>query len=307
TVLNYYKNVNPAVVPMTFLCNLYFEVHSGHFNPAVDYLDVAGNFNNGGGHDLLFIKTSDSLYGLTLFFDTAMVGKAPLRFKFRKNGNWATSELLNDSNRSYTLHAGKNTFHCYYNNIDPSIPSLPIATNVMIQDSIVSKHVVTGAYSYEDYNLKREGISRYQWYTATAPLGTLTPIDSAWSINYTIDSLLIGKYLVFEVTPVTFDLIDGLPVQAWSPNKIVGVGFEELIMPEARCYPNPVEGLLHVEIIQTGKRLEMLNIYGQLLFTRNINRYETFTVDMGNLPAGVYILKLIGDGNAVKNYKIIHQ
>jgi len=305
TVINYFNNVNPATFPMTFNCNMYYQIAAGHFSPATDFLDVAGNFNNEGAHDVLFPRSADSMYSLTLFFDTAMVNSDTLRFKFRFNGNWETAELQNDSSRAYTLTGSDDSFTCWYNNIDPAVPSLPFVYNVTILDSIVSKNTVTGAYSYEDFNLRLEGKSIYQWYLADSVGGALTAIDSAWNINYTIDSLYIGKYLVFEVKPITIDSVVGLPVRAWSPGKIVGVGMNEIERPLARIFPNPVHDVVYIEFLEPLKYLELCNILGQIVLTEEIKGMESIKINLTETYMGMYFLKLVDFNNSSRIYKII--
>jgi hypothetical protein len=306
TILNYYSNYNPGLIPMIFDCNMYYQIHAGHFSPALDYLDVAGNFNDWGGQRLeLFPRSADSIYSCTIWYDTAAIPVAGLQFKFRFNGDTATMELKGQPDRVYYMTKTTNHFTCWYDNLDPNVPALPFVYNVTIQDSIVSKHTVTGAYNYEDYNLKPEGNSIYQWYTATESGGVLTPIDSAWNINYTIDSLLIGKYLIFEVTPLTIDSIVGLPVQAWSPGKIVGVGLDELELPSARIYPNPVHDVMTVELLRSGKVIEIRNVFGQRIFSWEINRSGQVSIDLSHLDDGIYFLRILNNQNAGRTYKII--
>jgi hypothetical protein len=305
TVTNYYDNFNPAAVPMTFNCNMYYQIRSGHFSPAIDYLDIAGNFNNQGAHDVLFPRSTDSIYALTLFFDTAMIAGPPLSFKFRFNGNWETAELEGDTNRLYTLATTANSYSCWYDNIDPTVPSLPFVFNVSIQNSIISKGTVTGFYNYEDYNLKPEGKSIYQWYLADSIGGALTAIDSAWYVNYTIDSLFIGKYLVFEVKPITIDSVVGLPVQAWSPGKIVGVGLNEAKRVIARFYPNPVHSMLAVDFLVPVDNLLIINNQGQTVATKNVKGSVKTILDLENLDPGVYFIRMIMKDNSLSVYKIL--
>jgi hypothetical protein len=308
TIFNYYNNYNPALIPMVFDCDMYYQIKSGNFSPAIDYLDVAGNFNNWGNDRIeLFPRSTDSIYSFTIYFDTAAITSIPFTFKFRFNGDSSTTELKGDSNRVFTMTAANHNFFCWYDNIDPNVPALPFVYNVTINDSIVSKHTVTGAYSYGDYNLKPEGKSVYKWYTATEMGGALSPIDSAWSINYTIDSLLIGKYLVFEVKPITLDSVVGLAVQEWSPEKIVGVGLNEAKQVIARFYPNPVHSLLSVDFLQPVDKLEIINNLGQTLTTQNVSGSAKTIVDVGNLDPGVYFLKLIVKDNYFSIYKILKE
>ena len=89
--------------------------------------------------------------------------------------------------------------------------------------------------------------------------------------------------------------------------EVRSVGINEIMAPEAKIYPNPVSDILKVEILQSTKKLEMMNLYGQLIFTRSISRNESFTIDMSSLAPGIYLLRLSGNGNVVKNYKVIRQ
>ena len=138
-VTDYFDNYNPATVPMTFNCDMYYQIRAGHFNPLSDYLDIAGSFNNGGAYDVLYPSSPDSMYTVTLFLDTALYQNPVLSFKFRFNGNNATEELSEGSDRTFTLHdtTGMNpdVYTCWYDNIDPRVPALPIAYDVAIQDS----------------------------------------------------------------------------------------------------------------------------------------------------------------------------
>ena len=308
-VTNYFNNFNPATIPMTFNCDLYYQIKAGHFVPSVDYLDVAGNFNNGGAYDVLYQKSKDSLYTVTLFLDTALYRNPVLKFKFRFNGDSGTEELQGDSSRTYTLHdtIGNNPdiFTCWYNNIDPRIPALPIAYNLFIQDSLIAKKTLTGIYTYEDYNLKPEGKSIYKWYRTDSIGGALTLIQDS-SINYTLDSVAdIGKYIVFEVTPVTKDSVVGLAVRVYSKSKVVGVGINDPASLIARIYPNPVKDLLFIEPLQDIYRIEMLNMTGQRLRSMKNEKSGKILINVNSLPPGIYFLQIYGKDSAYGTYKII--
>jgi hypothetical protein len=308
TIFNYYNNYNPARIPMVFDCDMYYQIRSGGFSPAIDYLDVAGNFNDWGNDRIeLFPRTIDSVYSFTLYFDTASIPTIPFEFKFRFNGDSATTELQGDSNRVFTMTAANHHFFCWYDNLDPNVPALPFVYNVMINDSIYSKHTVTGAYSYGDYNLRLEGESVYRWYTASTIGGALTAIENATEINYTIDSLLIGKYLVFVVTPVTIDSVVGMPDTAWSSTRIFGVGMDELKKEVAKIYPNPVHDILNVDLLQPLKVIEIMTIIGKQLFYCEITGKESVKVDLSRLDRGIYILRLIDHQNTSRIYKVVKE
>jgi hypothetical protein len=232
-----------------------------------------------------------------------------LRFKFRFNGNDSTEELQGDSDRIYLLHdtVGNNfnIYTCWYNNIDPRIPALPIAYNLSIQDSLIADKIVTGIYTYEDYNLKPEGKSIYKWYRTDSLNGDVILIQDT-SLNYTIDSVAdVGKYLVFEVTPVTEDSVVGLSVRVYTKSKIVGVGINDPAGLIARIYPNPVKDLLFIEPLQDIDRILLLNMAGQSLRSLNTQKSGKIQINVNDLSSGIYFLEIYGKGSAFGTYKII--
>jgi len=304
TVTNFYNNINPAAIPMTFNCDMFYQVKAGHFTPNTEFVDVAGNFNNNGANDVLFNVGNDSIFSLTMFMDTALIGEQ-LKFKFRFNGNWATSELQGDSSRTYTLTGAANSFTAWYNNIDPSVPSLPVAYNLGIQDTLYPSRTVIGRYSYEDYNLKPEGKTRYQWYLADSIGGPVTPIDTAYHISYTIDSLFIGKFLVFEVTPLTKDSIVGLPVKVYSNVIITHTGIEEKSNPLARIYPNPVSDILYIEPLTALLRVELVSITGEIVMTASAAEKKEIQLNVKGLKEGLYFLMVQGKNNQVYTFKVL--
>ncbi|MCX6252279.1 MAG: T9SS type A sorting domain-containing protein [Bacteroidetes bacterium] len=320
TVSNFFNNYNPATIPLTFNCDLWYQIKAHHFAPAIDYLDIAGNFNNNGAYDILFPISKDSLYSITLFMDTALLQNPLLAFRFRFNGNPNTTELIGEPDRTYPLHdtLGNNpdTFTCWYNNIDPVVPALPFVYNVFIQDSLVAKKTLTGVYTYEDYNLKPEGNSIFHWYHADSTGGPLIPIDTAGgritnTINFVTDSLHdIGKYLVFEVTPVTRsignDSVIGLPVRVYSQSKIVGEGINDAVNnPLARIYPNPVHLRLFIEPLKEIRKSDLVNLAGFIVNSikgKNSGRIE---MDIQNLASGNYFLRIYAKDGTMGIFKII--
>jgi hypothetical protein len=305
-VTNFFSNVNPAVVPMTFNCNLYYQIQAGHFTSNIDFVDVAGNFNNEGGNDVLFNLGNDSIFSLTKFMDTTLIGTT-LRFKFRFNGNWETAELQGDSSRLYILTGSADSFTAWYNNIDPSVPSLPFVYDLNIQDTLHPVRTVSGSYRYEDYNLRPEGNSIYRWYTADTIGGAVTAIDSAFQIAYTIDSAYIGKFLVFEVTPMTQDSVVGLPVRVYSTVVVSYVGLNEKGMQWVRIYPNPVTEILYIEPLKSLEQIELLNTSGKTIMTISGHRNNTIQMNVGDLPKGLYFLRVRDINSKASTLKVIIQ
>ncbi len=225
TVKYIYNNFDTTTVPMTFICDMYYQIKAGHFDPdpLMDYLDVAGSMNNWGTYDVLFDVDQDSIYQVTLNLPRSLISLyIPIEFKFRINGNWNTSEFPNGGLfRTYflkdTVGGIENTLVVWYNDLNPGIPTPPWAYNLYIQGEYYEGQTLTGSYDYEDVNLLPEGASIYKWYRADSVTQVDPELRTADStINYVLDSTDFHKFLAFEVTPVaqgTGDSLIGKPVR----------------------------------------------------------------------------------------------
>lgn len=308
----YFNDINPGAVAVNFNCDMRYYANTGRFDPETQYLDIAGSFNDGGAYDLLYQKDGDSVYRTTIFFDTTLLTGDPITFKFRINGDWDLAELQGLPDRSFTIQYPApvaNTYSCWYNDWDPSIPTPPWAYNIAIQGTLIDESTVTGIYTYEDINGDLEGSSIYQWYTADSLGAALVAIDSAWTINYTIDSLDIGKYLVFEITPValTGDTTVGETHQVWSDFAIGGVGIAEKEPLNVRFYPNPVEDKLTVESQEKELSLVIMDMTGKTLLSENSDAPGRLTLSLERLCPGVYVLYMRGEGNRYSTAKLIRK
>jgi len=314
TLNQFFYDYNPATVPMTFLCDMRYQEESGNFDTVTDYLDVAGNFNNGGAWDLLYLPAGDSIHRATLFFDTAMIGGAPLAFKFRINGDPSGEELAGQPPRSYSLHvpslSDPNRYYCWFNDTNPNIPTPPWVTDLFIQGTLISGSTVTGSYAYHNLNGIPEGVSLYKWYK-TDTIGTpLVPIDSAWQVNYTIDSTLdVGQYLVFEVTPIAEygDSATGVPTIVYSDWAVGGLGIGEKERLDVRYYPNPVLDELRIESHEQKLSLSISDMNGRSLTRRSFDRPGNYSIPLEQLAPGTYLLHFYCPEKGFSSGKVIKQ
>ncbi len=302
TVTNDFNNFNPGKRLMTFNCDMGYFVRANLFDRAADYIDVAGNFNGSGANDALFDTDGDTIYSLGLYMDTTWFQQGPLDFKFRINGSWNSAELQGKPYRTYAFHdtinQNPNLYSCFYNNLDPSVPTPPWAYNADIQGVLVIKKILTGIYSYENLNGIPEGVSTYRWLRSSNAQGTeAAPIDTATEINYVVDTLDIGKWLVFEVTPksVSGDSAVGMPVRAISSNSIsawdVGMGEHSGLI--TRVFPNPARDYISIEAMQQIDRVEVINFLNQVLLTREAVGSASIRLNLAKLPKGLYLLRAI--------------
>ena len=88
-------------------------------------------------------------------------------------------------------------------------------------------------------------------------------------------------------------------IEAWSST---GTGILQQYVPLSGIpliFPNPANDRINIDIpgVTMGSRLEVVNAQGQILLTRRITGSKT-RIDISNLPAGVYIVRLMGDKTA---------
>jgi len=315
-IMNDFDNYNPAKRLMTFKCDMKYYISAHHFYPSTDYLEVFGNFNESNTNDVLFDMADDSVYSLDLYLDTTWFAQGPLKFKFIINGDWDKAELDGKPDRSYTfhdtIHQDPNIFSCFYNNLDPSILTRPWVFNVDIQGDLVHKKFLSGSYSYENVNGIPEGISTYRWLRSDNAEGTdAVPIDTALRLTYTVDTLDIGKWLVFEVTPVAAsgDSATGYPVQVVSSNSIsawdVGIGEHEGLI--TLIYPNPAIDFITIQTRKEVERLELVNQMGQIILVIDGIRSRSVRMNIKQIPGGFYFLRAFTSNNESGSIKLIKQ
>jgi hypothetical protein len=105
-----------------FTVDMSYQTTLGNFDPAVDSVDVAGNFNDWGGVNSQLTMESDGIYSITV--NGLEVGSL-LEYKFRINGDWDTSEFPSGGpNRTYTVVEGTNNIMVWYNDEQPSITGM---------------------------------------------------------------------------------------------------------------------------------------------------------------------------------------
>ena len=293
-----FNNYNPGKRLVTFKCNMAYYIQTHRFSVAGDFLDVAGNFNNGGGNDVLSKSTTSSIYSIGLYIDTVYYHQGPLAFKFRINGKNGTTELDGKPDRVYTLHDTiyqyPNIYSCYYNNMDPSVPTPPWVYDVTIQGKAIHKNIIFGSYIYENLNGIREEGTTYRWLRSDDATGTAAvAIDSARYITHVVDTLDIGKWLVFEVHPKAAfgDSAVGKPVRVITATSVGGVGIGELNSLITRVYPNPAQESITIEANKEIDRVAITDLTGRIVLQVSGLHTQAIRLQTGRLPKGSYILK----------------
>ncbi|MFK7950948.1 MAG: zinc-dependent metalloprotease [Saprospiraceae bacterium] len=86
-------------------------------------------------------------------------------------------------------------------------------------------------------------------------------------------------------------------------SKVKIVVFENSLEKTVALYPNPTQGILNLQTLQTGK-VFVYNTLGQMVQSINVNN-EITTIDLTNLPNGQYFVSFISNSGERMTKKII--
>lgn len=82
----------------------------------------------------------------------------------------------------------------------------------------------------------------------------------------------------------------------------------ENIKKQIQIYPNPFSSFVDITTAEQIKSIELLDINGRLLLKTEVNaNEETHHLDLANLNAGLYLVKLTTDENEIITRKIVRQ
>lgn len=312
TVNHIYNDFWPGKVPVTLKVNMTYQVSKGAFDPAEDFVDVAGDMNGWDGANDVLAHIGDSVYAKTLLLD---IGTS-YGFKFRINGSWSLNEFPGSQpNRTYvpvdTVGGVENVVDVWYNDDNPAIAKAPRANKLMIEGTPNPGEEATGSYEYEDVNGDAEGTSTYRWLMGdTDDASAATAIDGATAMTYTLVEAELGKFIFFEVTPVaaastpdgdllTGDVAVSSPIQVF-PVSVAGINAERISI-----YPNPFNTSVTIENLEDVNTIIVSNIIGQELMNVKVADSKLVEVNTSNLRTGVYFISLIGNDGSMRTAKVI--
>jgi hypothetical protein len=85
---------------------------------------------------------------------------------------------------------------------------------------------------------------------------------------------------------------------------ILSVREENPVKP--KIYPNPVKNLLTIDLLNPGAQIELYNTIGQKVNSFLVNGKQQ-KVDMGQLPPGIYVLRLKRNNNIWEHFRVIKE
>ena len=188
---------------------------------------------------------------------------------------------------------------------------VPVATDVSITTDAEFRtgETLTGTYTFDDPDGDAEGNSLYQWYEATDDSGSdMLKLLGEESIDYVISADVEGKYVAFEVTPVSAtggdDYLVGDPVMSdWV--RIIPTGVDAFTMDKIAVYPNPVRDQLTIENAEGLEQVTLIDITGKVMQQIDTRSGSLVTIPMEAYRDGIYYLKLQGGDAVSRVVKIV--
>jgi len=133
--------VSAQTVSVTFQVNMSYQIELGKFDPATEFVDVAGSFNGWGSPlTILFDPDSNKIYEVIV---DGFVPSSTIEYKYRLNGQWDGREEFPGlgNNRIYTVQSDSNVISVWYNNeVSPTGPpsaDFSASTQTLFENGIV--------------------------------------------------------------------------------------------------------------------------------------------------------------------------
>ncbi|MCF8380547.1 MAG: T9SS type A sorting domain-containing protein [Bacteroidales bacterium] len=186
---------------------------------------------------------------------------------------------------------------------------VPVATAVSFTGDAVNGSLLTGVYTFTDADGDLEGTSLYQWYEATDAAGAnKLKLIGEKGITYTVSSDMIGKFVAFEVTPVSAtggeDYLVGEAVMSEFV-AVIGVNVDYNSFDRIVIYPNPVADVLSIDNSSSISNVTLIDITGKLLMNMDNLNNNQIRINMSNFKTGIYYLKITSENGQNKVHSIV--
>ncbi len=129
---------------------------------------------------------------------------------------------------------------------------------------------------------------------------TINPLDIKPVLNYigrsqyTTDPLFNGMIDDFRVYNYALSPIEIAKISEVL-SKVENIDYDNNFM----TWPNPANNILNVRLTTESNynlsKLEIINLDGRLVLSKNINQNSDFNIDVSNIPSGIYTLQLTNE------------
>lgn len=303
STFNDWWNNDPIAIPckVQFMLDMTYPIANAIFNPATDFLDLAGSFNGWGpaaGEYHLTVTDDPNVY--TIFVD--LTAGVSYEFKFRFNANWDTSEFPPGTgpNRTLTPVAGDQVVNLSYNTRLSFTVDMTkaVAAGTFIVDTDFadvagtfngwggSPHMASmgnNVYEIKIDNIKPAELIEYKF-----------RINANWATSeYPPASELPNrKYTVAYGYQVVHHFYD------------VATGIQSEVLNAISFYPNPATDKLVVLNSESVDRIVISNMLGQ-----DVKSIKTpgsqIEISTGDLQKGMYFINFVSLDGTRRTEKIV--
>lgn len=126
-----------------------------------------------------------------------------------------------------------------------------------------------------------------------------------WTVNDGNDTCKIHNLLytytpvlnhVYHITGPVYYAFGEYRIEPRSANDVVDVtSIDEIANNQTQIYPNPVKDVLNIQTNNVIRRVDIVDISGRLVYSKEMKRAESYSLDVSMLPKGMYSLVIIFD------------
>jgi len=202
-------------------------------------------------------------------------------------------------------------FESAFNVVNIVGADVPTASNVSIVGNPYKDSTLIGNYTFADLDGDLEGASEYQWWYASDENGTdKLKVLGGTNKTYVVEADYNGKYLAFEVTPVSatggMDYLVGEPAMSTFV-KVLVVGIGQDAMSAIAVFPNPVNRQLTITDTRNIVTVQVIDYTGRLVMTQNNQGENELSINVSSLQPGVYMVQLVDANNQTSVRKIVKE
>lgn len=131
----------------------------------------------------------------------------------------------------------------------------------------------------------------------------IIPIENDTSSDYAIVMATNKQNAISKNWIVKYENLNDIPATTGTYTCNIGIEDVNNNIISAKFYPNPLTNDLTIEANEYIDRLEVLNVLGKKIFTKEVNKNNT-TLDFSKMNRGVYIIKLFS-AKGESTYKVV--
>lgn len=131
----------------------------------------------------------------------------------------------------------------------------------------------------------------------------IMPIENDTSSNYAIVMATNKQNAISKNWIVKYEDLNDIPATTGTYTCNIGIEDVNKNIISAKIYPNPLTKDVTIEANEYIDRLEVLNVLGKKIFTKEVNKNNT-TLDFSKMNRGTYIIKLFS-AKGESTYKVV--